>query len=61
VVGMFLAVPVLGVISASWRAVLQVLGDRPPAPEIAIDTDTAPLVSDPIRPGPQPEPIIPSG
>jgi predicted PurR-regulated permease PerM len=39
VVGMFLAVPVLGVISASWRSVLQVLGDRPPTPGVATDPD----------------------
>jgi len=39
VVGMFLAVPVLGVISASWRSVLQVLGDRPPTPSISTDGD----------------------
>ena len=37
VVGMFLAVPLLGLIAASWRSVLQVLGDRPPAPSVATD------------------------
>ena len=41
IAGMFLAVPILGVIAATWRTVLEVLGDRPtsrpipPAPEEA--------------------------
>ena len=51
VVGMFLAVPVLGVISASWRSVLQVLGDRPP---------TSGDTTDPGSPDPPaPEPGLP--
>ena len=29
IAGMFLAVPILAVISATWRTVLYVLGDRP--------------------------------
>jgi len=41
VVGMFLAVPVLGLIAASWRSVLQVLGDRPPTPTVAADSDSS--------------------
>jgi len=61
VVGMFLAVPVLGVISASWRSVLQVLGDRPPAPELATDTDAAAVaMAGASPPGPEAEAILPS-
>jgi predicted PurR-regulated permease PerM len=41
VVGMFLAVPLLGLIAASWRSVLQVLGDRPPTPSVATDSDAS--------------------
>jgi predicted PurR-regulated permease PerM len=40
IVGMFLAVPFLGVLSATWRSVLQVMGDRPPEPDAL--TGTAP-------------------
>ncbi len=55
VVGMFLAVPVLGLIAASWRSVLQVLGDRPPTPSVATDSDsTDPPESDPSQPDPEP-------
>jgi predicted PurR-regulated permease PerM len=50
VVGMFLAVPVLGVISASWRSVLQVLGDRPPPPGVVTDSGS------PDPPVPEPGP-----
>ena len=50
VVGMFLAVPLLGVISASWRSVLQVLGDQPPTPSVATDGDS------PDPPAPEPGP-----
>jgi len=61
VVGMFLAVPVLGVISASWRAVLQVLGERPPTPSVALDGDPAgPPGSEPGHPGPEPQALTPS-
>ncbi len=35
VVGMFLAVPVLGVVAATWRSVLQVMGDQAPSESLA--------------------------
>ncbi|MFL5689364.1 MAG: AI-2E family transporter [Chloroflexota bacterium] len=61
VVGMFLAVPVLGVISASWRSILQVLGDRPPSPEVAPDADASAItLSGATVPGPEAEAIVPS-
>jgi len=50
VIGMFLAVPVLGVISATWRSVLQVLGDRPPTPGAA--AESGPLPPPPAEPAP---------
>jgi predicted PurR-regulated permease PerM len=58
VVGMFLAVPVLGVISASWRSVLQVLGDRPPTPSVA--TDAGSLDPPTLEPGPPGTPSQPA-
>ena len=46
IAGMFLAVPVLAVISATWRSILMVLGDEPapalpPPPEAEASTATA--------------------
>jgi len=35
IAGMFLAVPILAVISATWRSVLLVLGDTPASPRLA--------------------------
>jgi len=40
IAGMFLAVPILAVISATWRSVLLVLGDTPASPRLAA-ADTA--------------------
>ena len=40
IAGMFLAVPILAVISATWRSVLLVLGDTPASPRLA-PADTA--------------------
>ena len=59
VVGMFLAVPVLGVVSATWRSVLQVMGDQPPLPSPAPETsatDPPIAAADPPDPGAQPAP-----
>jgi len=58
VIGMFLAVPVLGVISATWRSVLQVMGDRPPTPVLATDAGS----TDPSTPeaGPPDMKILPA-
>jgi len=50
VVGMFLAVPVLGLIAASWRSVLQVLGDRPPTPSTATDSESSDRPTSEISP-----------
>ncbi len=50
IVGMFLAVPLLGVLSATWRSVLQVMGDRPPEPDALPDSAT----TDPPAPEPHP-------
>jgi predicted PurR-regulated permease PerM len=33
IIGMFLVVPFLGVFAATWRTILAVMGDQPPAPE----------------------------
>jgi predicted PurR-regulated permease PerM len=59
IVGMFLAVPVLGVVSATWRSVLQIMGDRPPAPAPLTDaaatgppTPESPPPDTEIRPAP---------
>lgn len=61
VVGMFLAVPVLGLIAASWRSVLQVLGDRPPTPSGATDSDgSEPSESVRSKPGFEPEASAPT-
>ncbi len=60
VVGMFLAVPLLGLIAASWRSVLQVLGDTPPTASVATDTDSSnPPESVPSTPGFEPEAAAP--
>ena len=61
VVGMFLAVPVLGLIAASWRSVLQVLGDRPPTPSVApgVDPPDSPAAAHSL-PGPEPQAAAPS-
>jgi putative heme transporter len=40
IMGMFLVVPVLGVIAATWRAVLHVFGDEPPATAAAAAAPT---------------------
>ena len=62
VVGMFLAVPLLGLIAASWRSVLQVLGDRPPTPSVATGSDASdPPESVPSTTGFEPEAAAPTG
>jgi predicted PurR-regulated permease PerM len=62
VVGMFLAVPLLGLIAASWRSVLQVLGDRPPTPSVATGSDASdPPESVPSKTGFGPEAAAPTG
>ena len=62
VVGMFLAVPVLGLIAASWRSVLLVLGETPPTPGVAPDSDSPdPPGSEPGPNRPEPQPVILSG
>ena len=50
VAGMFLAVPILAVIAATWRTVLYVLGDRPAVkPEPAVErADAAKLPEPPV-------------
>ena len=61
VVGMFLAVPVLGLIAASWRSVLQVLGDTPPTPSVATDSGSSdPPESVPSTSGLGPEAAAPT-
>ena len=47
--GMFLVVPVIGIVAATWRTALFVFGDAP-APGGAIEGTPAPLESSP--PGP---------
>ena len=60
VVGMFLAVPVLGLIAASWRSVLQVLGDRPPTPSVAPGADPSDSPASVAQPaGPEPRAAAP--
>ena len=57
VAGMFLAVPILAVIAATWRTILSVLGDRPTArPAQAVDgpEPSAPRQPAPEALGPQP-------
>ena len=48
VAGMFLAVPFLAVVAATWRTSLYVLGERPPAqPEPAVGVPAAPALPTP--------------
>jgi putative heme transporter len=47
IAGMFLVVPFLAVVAASWRTVLRVLGDEPPAP---VPTPEAPPAVEPPVP-----------
>jgi putative heme transporter len=62
VVGMFLAVPVLGVVSATWRSVLQVMGDQPPAPSLSPDiATTEPPLAEPDPPDQEVHPAPASG
>ncbi len=52
IAGMFLAVPILAVISATWRTVLYVLGDRPAVrPEPATESADAAQVHEPAIEG----------
>ncbi len=59
VIGMFLAVPFLGVISATWRSVLRVFATEPPMPVEEPDghrTDAPPEPLEPVPPATGPTP-----
>ncbi len=43
ILGMFLVVPVIGVVAATWRAVLHVMGADPPPQKVAEAPDTPPM------------------
>jgi predicted PurR-regulated permease PerM len=50
IVGMFLAVPFLGVVAATWRTILDVMGEPPP--ETAPEPGLAAAAAEPARAGP---------
>ena len=55
VVGMFLVVPFLGVVAATWRTVLQLFGDEPAELPPASAPEPSP-VGGAVAPAPEPEP-----
>ena len=56
IAGMFLAVPILAVIAASWRTVLSTLGNEPPAPATVPESPVGPEPGDALEQPTAPEP-----
>jgi len=64
IAGMFLAVPVIGVVAATWRTVLRVFGDEPPDRAASHGSDVREALPGAVRPpltaGPTPGAAAPS-
>ncbi|MGZ6272501.1 MAG: AI-2E family transporter, partial [Candidatus Limnocylindrales bacterium] len=58
IMGMFLVVPVLGVIAATWRTVLFIFGNEPPAAEAGSPLSTAPALPAAPAGGLEPQPDL---